>query len=328
MFYRKGFEMLSKEKLSKMLLRMHQIRYFEEKVEQLYREGLVKGGIHFYIGEEAVAIGACSAVKSSDYIVSTHRGHGHCIAKGGDLNKMMAELLGRERGYCKGRGGSMHLADSNIGLLGCSGIVGGGIPIAVGAAFSSYYRESGQVALSFFGDGASNQGVFHESLNLAALWKLPVIFICESNLYAISVPASKSTSVKDIADRSAGYGIPGEIVDGMNAFNVYESVNKAVERARNGDGPSLIECKTYRFKGHWVNDPQVYRTQEEVEEWKKKDPISLFTRTLKQKHGFTDESLNDIEKQAHKDIEMAASFAKSCDHPRAVDVDKYIYSEK
>lgn len=318
-------EKLSKEELSEMVLRMYKIRLFEETIENLYFQDLIRGPLHLYIGEEAVAVGACSVLKENDYVFSTHRGHGHCIAKGGNLKKMMAELLGRETGYCKGRGGSMHLADLEIGLLASSGIVGGGIPIAVGAGFSSYYRDSRQVTLSFFGDGAANQGSFHESLNLAAVWKLPVVFICENNLYAITVPAASSLSIEDIADRAVSYGIPGKTVDGMDVRAVYKAVKDAVARAREGKGPSLIECKTYRFKGHWVGDPIVYRTDEEVEKWRKKDPILNFRKLLVKQGVFTEIDLDNIKNQAEEEIKEAVEFAKNSPFPDQNEVTKYVY---
>ncbi|MBA7496261.1 Acetoin:2,6-dichlorophenolindophenol oxidoreductase subunit alpha [subsurface metagenome] len=318
-------EKLSKEKLSEMLLKMYKIRLFEKTIENLYFQDLVTGPLHLYVGEEAVAVGACSTLKENDYIISTHRGHGHCIAKGANLKKMMAELLGRETGYCKGRGGSMHLADLGIGLLVSSGIVGGGIPMAVGAGFSSYYRDGKLVVLSFFGDGATNQGSFHESLNLASLWKLPVVFICENNLYAITVSVARSLPIKDIADRAVSYGIPGKIVDGMSVLAVYKGVKEAVARAREGKGPSLIECKTYRFKGHWVGDPIVYRTEEEVEKWRKKDPILNFRKSLLKQGVFTEIGLDNIKNQAEEEIEEAVNFAKNSPFPDPNEVTKYVY---
>ncbi len=316
---------LTNQELIDMLLRMHKIRFFEQTIKKLYTEGFIKGPLHLYIGEEAVATGACSALKKEDYVVSTHRGHGHYIAKKGDLKKMMAELLGRETGCCKGRGGSMHLVDQKVNLLASSGIVGGGIPIAIGAGFSSYYRDTGQVTLSFFGDGASNQGSFHESLNLAALWKLPVVFVCENNLYAITVSASRSLSIKNVADRAVSYGIPGEIVDGMNVLSVFEVIGEAVRRAREGKGPSLVECKTYRFEGHWVGDPIVYRGKEEVDEWKKKDPILNFRKYLLEQHITNREELDDIASQAQKEIKEAVAFAKESPFPDTSNAKEYVY---
>lgn len=316
---------IEKDLLASMLLRMYRIRSLEKTVKQLYFQDLITGPLHLYIGEEAVAVGACSALEPTDYVVSTHRGHGHCIAKGGDLKKMMAELLGRETGYCKGRGGSMHLTDPKIGLLASSGIVGGGIPISLGAGFSSIYRKSGQVAVCFLSDGATNQGSFHESLNLAALWRLPIVFVCENNLYAITVSVAKSLPIKDIADRSISYGIPGKIVDGMDVVAVYQAVKEAVDRAREGKGPSLIECKTYRFEGHWVGDPIVYRTDEEVEKWKKRDPIIKFRKILLGKESFTEDELDNIKKQANQEIQEAVEFAKNSPFPNPKEVEKYVY---
>jgi pyruvate dehydrogenase E1 component alpha subunit len=316
---------LTNQELLNMLLRMYRIRFFEQTIKRLYTEGFIRGPLHLYTGEEAVATGACSALREDDYVVSTHRGHGHYIAKKGDLKKMMAELLGKETGCCKGRGGSMHLVDQKVNFLASSGIVGGGIPIAIGAGFSSYYRETGQVTLSFFGDGATNQGSFHESLNLAALWKLPVVFVCENNLYAITVSASRSLSIKNVADRAVSYGIPGEMVDGMNVLAVREVVEKAVKRARQGKGPSLIECKTYRFEGHWVGDPIVYRSKEELDEWKKKDPILNLTRYLLEKNILKEKELEAAAIQAQEEIKEAVAFAKKSPFPEIDDAKKYVY---
>ena len=316
---------LTNQELIDMLLRMHKIRFFEQTIKKLYTEGFIRGPLHLYIGEEAVATGACSALKKEDYVVSAHRGHGHYIAKKGDLKKMMAELLGRETGCCKGRGGSMHLVDQKVNLLASSGIVGGGIPIAIGAGFSSYYRDTGQVTLSFFGDGASNQGSFHESLNLGALWKLPVVFICENNLYAITVSASRSLPIKNIADRAISYGIPGKIVDGMDVLSVFEVVGEAVRRAREGKGPSLVECKTYRFEGHWVGDPIVYRGKEEVDEWKKKDPILNFRKYLLEQHITNKEELDKKASQAQEEIREAVAFAKESPFPDTSNAKEYVY---
>lgn len=322
---RKESVRIDKDLLISMLLKIYRIRFFEEAVKKLYFQNLITGPLHLYIGEEAVAVGACSALEPTDYVVSTHRGHGHCIAKGGDLKKMMAELLGRETGYCKGRGGSMHLTDPKVELVASSGIVGGGIPISLGAGFSSVYRKSRQVTVCFFSDGATNQGSFHESLNLAAVWRLPVVFVCENNLYAITVSVAKSLPIKDIADRSISYGIPGKIVDGMDVLAVYQVVKEAVDRAREGKGPYLIECKTYRFEGHWVGDPIVYRTDEEVEKWGKRDPIINFQKILLEKEGFTEEELDNIKKQANQEIKKAVEFAKNSPFPNPEEVERYVY---
>lgn len=255
---------LSNEKLIEMYRKMLEIRYFEEKIGELFVLGALayaRGFIHLYVGEEAVAVGVCAGLRKEDYITSTHRGHGHCIAKGVQLNNVMAEILGKQTGCCKGKGGSMHIADVNVGVLGTSGIVGAGIPLATGVGLSIKLKGSEQVCVSFFGDAASNTGAFHEAINLAAVWKLPVVFICENNLYGITVSAAESTSVKDIADRSKGYGIPGVIVDGMDVIAVYEAASEAIKRAREGLGPTLIECKTYRYRGHSVMEQwaQAYR---------------------------------------------------------------------
>lgn len=298
-----------------MLRQMYEIRYFEEKVVELFRQNLLRGAVHVYLGEEAIAVGACNALKEDDCIVSTHRGHGHCIAKGGDVNRMMAELLGKETGYCKGRGGSMHIADLDLGILGANGIVGGGIPISVGAGLSAQYQKNRRVTLCFFGDGASNQGSFHESLNLASSWRLPVVFICENNFYAVSTPMGHSTAVKDISDRAKAYGIPGMTVDGNDVMTIYEVVSQAVRRARNGEGPSLIECKTYRLEGHYLGDPVVYRTKEEVNKWKKKDPIHLLERYLIQNKVITEEKIREIRKETQERIKEAELFARNSSDP-------------
>jgi TPP-dependent pyruvate/acetoin dehydrogenase alpha subunit len=256
---------LTKESKVKMLKDLITIRRFEERTIQMYKAGEFGGYLHPYVGMEAIAAGACAAIEEKDYIVSTHRGHGHCIAKGADLNKMMAELLGKVTGYCKGRGGSMHIADTELKMLGANGIVGGGIPISIGAGFGAKMRGEGEVVLCFFGDGASNNGVFHEALNMTAIFKLPVVYICENNLYAISMCSLDSVACEDIGKRACAYGIPGHIIEGSDPVEVYNTVKKAVKHARDGKGPSLIEAKTYRFYGHHPNDPAEYRTKEEAE---------------------------------------------------------------
>ncbi|MEM3760191.1 MAG: thiamine pyrophosphate-dependent dehydrogenase E1 component subunit alpha, partial [Candidatus Bathyarchaeia archaeon] len=279
---------LAKEKLTEMFRKMLEIRFFEEKVFDLYAQNLVPGTIHLYAGEEAVAVGVCSALRKDDYITSTHRGHGHCIAKGADLKRTMAEILGKKSGYCKGKGGSMHIADFSIGMLGATAVVGAGIPIAVGAALSIKLRKTSQVVACFFGEGASNQGTFHEGINMASVWRLPVIFVCENNLYAMGTRQSRVMNIENIADRAIAYGIPGVVVDGNDVLAVYEATVKAVERARNGEGPTLIECKTYRHKGHSRVDPARYRPKAEVEEWLAKDPIKRFREKLLQTKALTE----------------------------------------
>lgn len=317
---------LSKEKLLWMYQKMVEIRDFELKVDELFKKNMIWGTCHLYVGEEATAVGACAALNYDDYITSTHRGHGHCIAKGADLNKMMAELLGKETGYCKGRGGSMHIVDVSTGNLGANGVVAGGIPIATGAALASKIRKDSKVTICFFGDGASNEGAFHESLNMAGIWKLPIVYICENNLYGMSNPVKYSTAVQDIAVRGQAYNIPGVIVDGNDVMAVYETVKEAVERARKGEGATLIESKTYRWLGHSKSDPRVYRTREEEQEWKEKDPIKKFAEFLKERSIVTDEELNEIDELVKKEIEEALEFAINSPAPKLEDLTKYIYA--
>ncbi|MCG9479869.1 MAG: thiamine pyrophosphate-dependent dehydrogenase E1 component subunit alpha [Actinomycetia bacterium] len=292
------------------------IRRFEEKTIQLYQTGKIWGYLHPYLGEEAVASGACQAIKKDDYIVSTHRGHGHCIAKGGDLNKMMAELLGKSTGYCKGRGGSMHIADTHLKILGANGIVGGGIPISVGAGFSCKLEGRGRVVLCFFGDGAANNGVFHESLNMASVFKLPVIYICENNLYAISMCSKDSVACEDVADRSDSYSMPGIIVDGTDPEQIFKAVSDAARGARKGRGPSLIEAKTYRFTGHHPNDPAEYRKKEEADYYKsEKDPVTNYTQKLIKEKVVTKKQVQDIDREITDSVEESVKFAEQSPEP-------------
>jgi len=307
---------IGKDKLVNMYSKMVEIRKFEETVSKLFAEGLAPGLVHLYIGEEAVAVGACANLRKDDYITSTHRGHGHCIAKGGDMRKMMAEVLGKETGYCKGRGGTMHICDYDIGVVGCSGIVGSGIPIAAGVGLSIKLRKTNQVCACFFGDGASNTGAFHEGINMAALWKLPVIFICENNLYGITVHQSRSTSVKDIASRAAAYNIPGIIVDGMDVIAVHNAVYEAAKRVREGAGPSLIECKTYRFRGHHEGDNWPYRTKEEIQQWEKRCPVKGFRTKLVENKVLTEEEADAIERKCAANIEDVVRYAKESPYPK------------
>ena len=301
--------MIKKKSLLKIYETMCKIRKFEEKAMHLFETNMLRGSVHLYIGEEAIAATVCSLLKDTDYIGSTHRGHGHCIAKGADLNKSMAELMGKATGYCKGKGGSMHIADMTKGNMGANAIVGGGIPIAVGGGLAAYMRGSDQVSVSFFGDGASNQGTFHESINLAAVWKLPVIFVCENNGYGISCSVKESTSVENISDRAVGYGIPGYTVDGNDVFAIEGAMQKALARARKGEGPSLIECKTYRWYGHWTGDPQIYRTKQEVEAWKQKCPIKRLREHMLANSIATEAEVTHIEQEAQRMVEEAAKFA-------------------
>ncbi len=307
--------MIEKQRAKRIYQNMNRIRCFEMKAVSLFESNKLRGSVHLYVGEEAVAATVCSRLSDEDYIASTHRGHGHCIAKGAALDRAMAELMGKATGYCKGRSGSMHIADLSKGNLGANAIVGGGIPIATGAALASRMQGNGRVSVSFFGDGASNEGTFHESLNLAAVWKLPIIFVCENNLYGISVPAWQSTSVEDIGVRGAAYGIPGVTVDGNDVEAIDEAFQAAYERAKAGDGPTLIECKTYRWLGHWTGDPQPYRSREEVEEWKRKCPIKRYRERLLEEGLFTGDELNQIEREAQEEADKAAEFALNSPDP-------------
>jgi pyruvate dehydrogenase E1 component alpha subunit len=317
---------LSKEKLTHMYKQMLEIRFFEEKVFDLYAQNLVPGTIHLYLGEEAVAVGVCSALNKDDYIVSTHRGHGHCIAKGADPKRTMAEILGKKTGYCKGKGGSMHIADFNIGMLGATAVVGAGLPIAVGAALSAKLRKTNQIVACFFGEGASNQGTFHESINLASTWKLPVIFVCENNLYAMGTRQSTVMAIENVADRATAYGIPGIVVDGNDVLAVYDATQKAVERARKGEGPTLIECKTYRLKGHSRVDPAKYRPKEEVEQWLTKDPIKRFKEKLLQTKTLTEPEIKQTEKEVSNEIDEAVKFAMESPYPAPEEALEDVYA--
>jgi TPP-dependent pyruvate/acetoin dehydrogenase alpha subunit len=300
-----------------MLRTMQTIRRFEERASDDFIKGDIYGVVHCYIGEEAVAVGVCSALEAKDKIISTHRGHGHCIAKGADLNRMMAELYGREDGYCKGKGGSMHIADFDIGMLGANGIVAGGISIITGAGLAQQMDGKGGVAVCFFGDGASNAGPFHESINIAASWKLPVVYVCENNLWAVNVPATDSVSVGDIAERAKGYGIPGTIVDGNDIFAVHQAANQAIERARRGDGPSLIEAKTYRHRRHTERPDQPdSRSPQEIKSWEEKDPIDRLKAHMISEGHLTEADWQALDKAVLGDIEAAVAFAKASPFPK------------
>jgi len=320
--------MVEKAKLIEMYKCMLQIRFFEEKVFELYGQNLVPGTIHLYAGEEAVAVGVCANLHRDDYITSTHRGHGHCIAKGADLGKIMAEILGKKTGYCKGKGGSMHIADFSIGMLGATAVVGAGIPIAAGAALSIKLRGTDQVVACFFGEGASNQGTFHESLNIAAIWGLPVVFVCENNLYAMGTRQNIVMTIENIADRAVTYGIPGITVDGNEVLAVYEAASKAVNRARQGGGPTLIECKTYRQKGHSRFDPAAYRPKNEVEEWLKKDPIPRFKTKLIEIGALTQEEDEKLRHKTAAAVEEAVKFAMESPFPQQKEALEDVYVEE
>lgn len=306
---------IPKEKLIHMYRTMLRIRHFEDKVKDLFALGELPGFVHLYLGEEAIAAGVCEALNHDDYITSTHRGHGHILAKGGEMRCMMAELFGKATGYNKGKGGSMHIAWPELGILGANGIVSGGIPIATGAAFSAKYRKSGQVTACFFGDGAASEGTFHESINIASAFDLPVVYVCENNMYGVSTRQRNVRNIDDIADRAAGYGIPGLVVDGNDVVAVYEAVAEAVERARRGDGPTLIECKTYRWRAHFEGEQDTYRPHEEVKEWLKREPIAPFRKLLIDQGVMSEDQANKIEEEVVSELDEAVEFARSSPQP-------------
>jgi TPP-dependent pyruvate/acetoin dehydrogenase alpha subunit len=310
---------LSAEQQLQMYRVMWRIRLFEEKVFELFRAGTIRGTAHLYVGQEAVATGACAALRPTDYITSTHRGHGHSLAKGLDASRVMAEIIGRTTGYCKGKGGSMHVASAGHGMLGADGIVGGGTPIAVGAALGCRILNRDSVAVSFFGDGAANQGVFFESMNLASILKLPVIFICENNLWALSTPASEILSVKDVATRACGCNMPGIIVDGQDVLAVYEAVKEAADRGRAGGGPTLLECKTYRYFSHSAFATREVRSPEEIAHWKSRDPIAILGEGLVSKGQATASDLTELKAKEQQLVLDAVDFALKSPVPLAAD---------
>ena len=317
---------LEKERLVEMYRKMLEIRRFEEKVYDLYGRNLVPGTIHLYAGQEAVAVGVCANLERDDYITSTHRGHGHCIAKGARLDKIMAEILGKKTGYCKGKGGSMHIADFKVGMLGATAVVGAGIPIAAGAGLSIKLRRTAQVVACFFGEGASNQGTFHEGINMASTWALPVLFVCENNLYAMGTRQSRVMNIANVADRAAAYGIPGKAVDGNDVLAVYEVAREAVGRARRGEGPTLIECKTYRQKGHSRFDPATYRPEDEVKRWLEKDPIQRLKTRLLKDNVLTEQKAKEIEDAIAAEVEKAVEFAEKSPYPEPEEALEDVYA--
>lgn len=314
--------------LKEALRKMYLIRKFEEGAEDSYMRGLIHGTMHLSIGQEASAVGSCMSLTDEDKITSTHRGHGHCVAKGAELFKMFAEFFGKETGYCKGRGGSMHIADPSKGNLGANGIVGGGLPIAVGAALSAKRLGTGTVTICFFGDGANNEGAFHEALNMAKIWNLPVVFVCENNKYGMSTSTERSTAVKYIAERAAAYSMPGVTVDGNDFSAVTEAVDAAVERARNGEGPSLVENLTYRWRGHSKSDRNRYRTKEEIAEWQSRDPIAAMAKLLMDHKIASEKEIASIEAEATRIIEDAIKFATEGADPRIEEVTRDVYTER
>ncbi|KQL52790.1 acetoin:2,6-dichlorophenolindophenol oxidoreductase subunit alpha [Heyndrickxia shackletonii] len=325
-----GNKGISKELIKHWYYKMLLIRRFEEMINEKFLAGDIPGFVHLYIGEEATGVGVCSTLRKSDYITSTHRGHGHTIAKGADVKRCMAELYGKRTGYCKGKGGSMHIADFGIGMLGANGVVGGGFNLAVGAALAIQLRKNDDgVAVCFFGDGASNRGTFHEGLNMASVWNLPVIFVCENNQWASTTPLHEATAVTDISVRSISYAMPSEMVDGNDVFAVYEAAVKAVDRARRGEGPTLIECKTYRVKGHFVGDPEQYRTREEVmAQMESNDPLKKFLERVLGENLLDEIQLKEIEEQVAVDIEEAVKFAEESPFPKPEEAFEDLYVEE
>ncbi|HRN51822.1 MAG TPA: thiamine pyrophosphate-dependent dehydrogenase E1 component subunit alpha [Anaerolineales bacterium] len=313
---------LSEEQLREMLYTMMVIRRFEEKALDLYSLGKVHGTMHLSIGQEATAVGASGALTQQDYLLNTHRGHGHCLAWGSQADLMMAEFMGKETGYCRGRGGSMHIANVDANNLGANGIVAGGLPISVGVGLSIRSRNTEQVVIVVFGDGASNEGAFHESLNMASIWNLPVIFLCENNQYAMSMPVEKSMNIDRISDRAAAYGIEGVTVDGNDVEAVYAAVSKARQRAVAGNGPTLIECNTYRYMGHSKSDRQAYRTRDEVKAWMDKDPIERLATNL----GLSDKDKDALFKKAEAEIAKAVEFAEASPEPDVADIMEGVYA--
>jgi pyruvate dehydrogenase E1 component alpha subunit len=316
----------TQEELAWIYRTMATIRAFEERVAREFRTGEIPGFVHAYVGQEAVATGVCANLTDADLITSTHRGHGHCIAKGCALRGMMAEIYGRETGLCRGRGGSMHIADFSRGMLGANAIVGGGIALATGGALSAQVRGTDQVAVAFFGDGAANQGVLHESLNLAAIWKLPAVYVCENNGFAESTPAEYSTSVEDIAARASGYGIPGVTVDSRDVMAVYEAAQAAIERARRGDGPTLLEAKTYRLRGHFEGDPELYRDAEERDTLQGADPIPLFRDRLLAMGILAPADVEAMAVEIQEALDEAVEHAKASPWPDPAEIERYTYA--
>lgn len=308
------------------LRKMYLIRAFEEMAEKLYGMGKIHGTMHLSIGMEASATGAVAALRVDDFILSTHRGHGHCIAKGADMNRMMAEFMGKETGYCRGRGGSMHIADIEGGNLGANGVVAGGIPMSVGVGLSIKMQKRDQIILCFFGEGAANLGPFHEGLNMAAIWKLPVVFVCENNQYAMSLHYKKAFAIERISDRAASYGMPGVTVDGNDVHAVYQAVRDAAERARGGEGPTLIENLTYRWRGHSRSDANRYRTKEEIEAWKEKCPIKRFKTLLIEVGVLSQEEVDQIEKDAYAVIDASVEFSESSPDPDLATIEEGVYA--
>ena len=309
-----------------MLRKMYQIRHFENETEQFIIRGMIHGTCHLYTGEEATAVGAIYAINDDDYITSTHRGHGHCIAKGADLNIMMAELLGKRTGYCKGKGGSMHIADVGSGNLGANGVVGGSIGIATGAALTCKMKRNGKIVVCFFGDGAANQGIFHGSINMASIWDLPIIYLCENNVYGMSTSVKEAFNIEKISDRKCAYGIEGLTIDGNNLAEVFNAVSHFTGECRAGRGPVLIESLTYRWSGHSKSDAQVYRTREEIRQWVERDPIEKYKKILINQKILTEKEDRDLEKEVIGQLEKATKFARESPFPEPSEVEEDVYA--
>lgn len=323
-------EKYTKEQAMKLYETMCTIRKFEESVKHDFLAGEIPGFTHVYIGEEAIATGVCAALRQDDLVASTHRGHGHCVAKGADVKRMMAEIFGRKTGLCQGRGGSMHIADFSIGMLGANGVVGGGYNLATGAALANkMVLKNDKVSVVFFGDGASNRGTFHEAMNVASAWNLPVVFVNEMNCWASTTPYRTTCNVENIADRAAGYHVPGVVVDGQDVFAVYEAAKEAVERARRGDGPTLIEAKTYRIEGHFVGDPELYRKKEETMKiFHDTDPLKKFREKMEEMGGLvTAAECDELDAKCEEKIKAAKEFAMSSEYPDESEYLKYVYED-
>ncbi len=320
--------MYDKTVLTEAYRKMTMIRAYESKVEEIFLAGELPGFTHLYIGEEACGVGVCENLNKEDYIESTHRGHGHCIAKGADVKKMMAELYGKETGYCHGKGGSMHIADFSIGMLGANGVVGAGYNLAMGAALAAKLRGTDQIAVAFFGDGASNRGTFHESCNMASVWKLPVLYVCEMNEWASTTPYRTTTSVANIATRAVAYDMPGKTVNGNDFFAVYEAAKEAVEYVRSGKGPYLLEVQTYRIKGHFVGDPELYRTKEEVHQrFTEDDPLLNFRKRVTEEGWMTNEELDDMDQAARDLVLEAVKEAEAAPYPEPEELMQNYYCD-
>jgi TPP-dependent pyruvate/acetoin dehydrogenase alpha subunit len=320
--------MLDQPKLIEIYRKMLTIRRFEEAIFDLYRDGKMPGLAHLYAGEEAVAVGVCAALNAEDYITSTHRGHGHILAKGGEPKRMMAEVTGRVDGYCRGKGGEMHIADFSLGILGANGIVGGGLGIATGAAFTAKYRKTDQVSVAFFGEGGANQGILYETLNMASVWKLPVIYVCENNQYGEYTAWKRVTAGEKLVDRARAMGAFGVEVDGNDPLAVYTATARAVERARNGEGPSLLECLTYRYTGHHVGEPgKGYRTEEEIEEWHRRDPLTRYEKYLVENGVASGTDIETIQEEVAMTIQEAVDFALEAPYPELSELTQHVFAE-